>query len=115
MRRVSTLCFIDALQKDFIVVEDATYVLGYVYQWRQEKKDQAHRVRVRINGVENTDLTARQYMGGKDEEIDIRMVAANFTLVDLTIGTHDIDLQFASEQEDAFMFYRRLYLEKWEN
>lgn len=105
--------FGDALQKNFVVVEDATYKLGYVYQWRHEKKDELHQVIVRIGGVENTDLRAYQYMGGADDNTDVRMVAANWTLVDLTVNTYDIDLQFASGSESAFMFYRRLYLEKW--
>lgn len=109
----SSSTFTDALQKDFVIVEDATYLLGYVYQWQHEKKDKRHQVIVRIGGVENTDLRAYHYMGGADDDTDIRMVAANWTLVDLTVGTYDIDLQFASESESAFMFYRRLYLEKW--
>jgi len=109
----SSSTFSDALQKDFIVVEDATYVLGVVYQWRHEKKDKQHRTRVRINAVENTDLRGYQFMGGADDATDLRMIAADFTLVDLTIGTYDIDFQLSSEDETAYLFYRRLYLEKW--
>lgn len=110
----SSSSFSDALQKDFEIVEDATYRLGYVYQWRHEKKDKLHRVRVRVNGVENVDLRAHQYMGGADDDTTVRMMTSGFTLVNLTKGTFDIDFQFSSEDETAFLFYRRLYIEKWD-
>jgi len=109
----SSATFTDALQKDFEIVEDGTYKLGYVYQWRHETQDKLHQVRVRIDGVENTDIRAYQFMGGIAEEDAIRMVSANWTLVDLTVGTFDIDLQFATDDDTAFLYYRRLYLEKW--
>ena len=106
--------FADALQQDFIVPFDGTYRLGYVYQWRHEKKDIQHRVRVRVDGVENTDLRARQYMGGQDDTSAIRMMTSGWTLVELTAGTYDIDLQYSSQSgETAYLYYRRLYLEEW--
>lgn len=110
----TTTTFIDVLQKDFEIFEPGTYKVGYVYLWRQEKKDQAHRIRVRVDGVVNDDLTARQYMGGKDDETDIRELAGMWTLVDFTVGTFDVDLQLASEQESSFIYYRRLYIERWD-
>ena len=112
--RTST-SFADALQKDFIIVEDATYKLGYVYQWRHEKKDERHRVQVRIDGVEVEDLRSRQYMGGDDETGNERMMTSAFTLVDLTKGTYDIDMQYSTSKsgERVYLNYRRLYLEKW--
>jgi len=105
--------FIDALQKDFAVVEDGTYKLGVEFQWRHEKKDKHHMTIVRVDGIENTDLTGSQYMGGADNDTDTRMISSIWTLVNLTVGVFDIDFQLASEDEDAFLYYRRLYLEKW--
>lgn len=105
--------FSDALQKNFAVVEGGTYKLGYVYQWRHEKKDQIHQVRVRVGGVVNSDLDANQFLGGADDATTIRMMTSGFTLVDLTPAIYDIDFQLASGLNEAFLYYRRLYLEKW--
>ena len=109
----SSSTFADVLQKDFVIVEDATYKIGYEYQWRHEKKDKLHQIRVRVDGVVNADLNANQYMGGADDDTSVRMVSSLWTLVDFTVGTFDIDMQMASEDESAFIFYRRLYIEKW--
>ena len=104
--------FTDALQKNFTVPQDGFYKIGYNYQWRHEKKDLQHRVRVRINGSEQTNLRARQYMGGQDDTSSIRMVSSLWDVIDLTAGTYDLDFQWSSQGgETAYLYYRRLYLQ----
>jgi len=107
----------DALQKNFIVDAAGTYELGVIYQWSQDRKNSLHRARVRIDGVENTDLRCYQYMGGTNFNSSVRMTTHAFTEVELTVGTYDIDFQFSTDQigRTAYTYYRRLYLRKVSN
>lgn len=110
----SSTSFTDALQKNFIVAEDGDYELGVMYQWRHAEKDVLHRVQIRVDGVENTDLRARQYMGGDQGDSDTRMMTHAVTEVALTAGTYDIDMQYSTDEsgKKAYLYYRRLYLRK---
>lgn len=102
----------DALQNDFAIPCKKMYKIGVVYQWRHEKKDQQHRTQIRVDGVENTDVRTRQYMGGQDDDTGTRMVSEIWTEVELDVQTYDIDFQWASEDETAYLYARTLYVEE---
>jgi len=106
----------DALQKNFVIFEPGTYKLGIEYQWSHEEKDVLHRVIVNVDSTENTDLRAYQYMGGDQRQGSEKMISSIWTLVDFTVGTFDIDMQFSSNEggKIAYLNYRRLYVERYD-
>ena len=108
--------FTDALQKDFQIFEKGSYKLGVVFQWSHFKKDERFRSQVRVDGVENTNLRTRPYMGGDDRQGDERLPAEIWDIVPFEVGTFDIDFQFSTSKagEAAFLNYRRLYIERWD-
>ena len=106
----------DALQKDFVIIEPGRYVIGIGYSWAHEKKDQEHRVRVRVDGVVLPFLQINQ-PAGLDLASTVRLGTERAALFEFpTADTYDIDFQLATGNpgEPAYLYERALLVARYD-
>lgn len=106
----------NVLTLDFDIEEAGTYKIEINCQIRHDEKDVLYEVCVLVDSVINDNLVFREYMGGDQGQGDERYYVTNFDLIELTAGTHDAEIQFATGESGkrAYMLYRRLTIERWD-